>query len=316
MRHTMIVFLIALTCNLSLFAQNPIAIALHGGAGTILKENLSTEKEAAIRAKLKEALDAGYAVLEKGGSSVDAVEAAIIILEDSPLFNAGKGAVFTHDQSHELDASIMEGAGLNAGATAAVTHIKNPIRLARAVMEHSPHVMLVGEGAEVFAKTRNLTFVENSYFSTPFRLKQLEEKQGKKHGTVGVVALDRQGNLAAGTSTGGTTDKRFGRVGDSPIIGAGTYADNQGCAVSATGHGEYFIRAAVAFDINARVRYLNLGVQEAADQVIQKKLVDMGGDGGVIVLDRQGNIAFSFNTAGMYRAMRRENAEAEVMIYR
>lgn len=301
-------------------SDSPIAIAIHGGAGTILRENLTPEVEQACRDKLAEAVRAGHAILEAGGSSRQAVIAAIRVMEDSELFNAGKGAVFTHDGRVELDASIMEGNQLNAGAIASVTRVKNPILLADKVLSESPHVMLVGEGAEVFAKNRDIELVDNSYFHTERRRKALQraidhEAQtlsedaddtpvivDDKKGTVGAVALDRDGNLAAGTSTGGMTNKRFGRVGDSPIIGAGTYADNRAGAISATGHGEYFIRAAVAHDICARVLYKEVSLQAAADEVIKSRLVHMGADGGIIGLSPAGEVVFSFNSKGMYRA--------------
>lgn len=289
-----------------------IAIAIHGGAGTILKANMTPEKEKAYHAALQAALTAGYDVLAAGGTALEAVEVTIRLMEDSPLFNAGRGAVFTAEGTHELDASIMEGKQLRAGAVAGVTTVKHPISLARLVMEASPHVLMAGEGAEAFATSQNVARVDPKYFFTQSRwdalqrVKQREQqkkppKGDSKHGTVGCVALDADGNLAAGTSTGGMTNKRFGRVGDSPIIGAGTYAENASCAVSATGHGEYFIRAAVAYDIAARVKYQDLTVQAAADGVIQKKLGEMGGTGGVVVLDANGNVAYSFNTPGMYR---------------
>ncbi|CAM2065313.1 Isoaspartyl peptidase/L-asparaginase [Sulfidibacter corallicola] len=310
-----------------LASQKPIAIAIHGGAGTILKKNMTPEKEQAYIDHLNKSLAIGYEVLEKGGTSLDAVVATIVFMEDSPLFNAGKGAVFTNKGTHELDASIMNGADLSAGCVAGVSRIKNPILLARAVLDHSPHVLLSGEGAEQFARDRGLKMVDPEYFRTERRWKELQEALDKerrsqpapassKHGTVGVVALDRHGNLAAGTSTGGLTNKKFGRIGDSPLIGAGTYATNQGCAVSATGQGEYFIRATVARDISALVEMTGMDVQRAADKVIKTKLDSIGGTGGVIVLDRSGNVAFSFNTEGMYRGYRRSGADPVVAIYR
>jgi len=296
------------------------AIAIHGGAGTILKSQMSDDMEKAYRQALMEALKAGQDVLAKGGSSLDAVIAAIVPMENSPLFNAGKGAVFTHEGHNELDASIMEGKTLQAGAVAGVRTIRNPILLARAVMEHSPHVLLTGDGAQAFAKTQNIETVDAKYFFTQRRWDALQKAKAnmhkdKKHGTVGVVALDRHGNLAAGTSTGGLTNKRYGRVGDSPIIGAGTYADNQSVAVSATGQGEYFIRAAVAHDIAARVAYAGTDIQKATDQVIQAKLTKMGGTGGVIVLNTDGQVAMSFNTQGMYRAAWVEGSKPKIAIY-
>ncbi|WP_244506069.1 isoaspartyl peptidase/L-asparaginase family protein [Microbulbifer marinus] len=319
-------------------AESPIAIAIHGGAGTIEKSKMTPEREKAYRDKLREALDKGYGVLEKGGSSLDAVVAAINVLEDSPLFNAGKGAVYTYEGRHELDASIMDGKTRQAGAVAGVTRIENPINLARMVMENSPFVMLAGEGAEAFAQARGVPMVDNKVFDTEQRFEQLqkakeklkkEQKRDKdyqaaverlptpyKMGTVGAVALDRQGNIAAGTSTGGMTAKRYGRIGDSPVIGAGTFADNDSCAVSATGHGEYFIRYNVAADICARVHYKGKSVGEAADEVINQVLLPIGGTGGVIVLDPAGNIAMTFNTKGMYRASRSSSQPARVAIFK
>ncbi len=309
----------------------PIAMAIHGGAGTISKANLSPEQEQAYREKLEEAISAGYAHLKQGGSSVDAVIKAIQILEDSPLFNAGRGAVYTWDETHELDASIMDGRTLNAGAVAGVKTIKSPIEAARTVMDKSVHVMLSGEGAETFAKEQGLETVDNHYFDTDFRLEALKKAKAKlerdktawerpenldyKFGTVGAVALDRQGNLAAGTSTGGMTAKRYGRIGDSPIIGAGTYANNASCAVSATGHGEYFIRYHVAADICARVAYQGLSLQDAANKVVKEVLVDADGSGGVIAVDNKGNIATPFNTQGMYRATVDTDGNITVAIY-
>jgi beta-aspartyl-peptidase (threonine type) len=289
--------------------------------------------EQAYHAKLKEALEAGYQVLRQGGSSLDAVVVTIQILEDSPLFNAGKGAVFTAAGRNELDAAIMDGASRKAGAVAGITTVKNPIKAARAVMDNSPHVMMIGPGAEEFAQTQGLEIVDPAYFYTEDRFKQLEKikqreaNQGKdggwlplvgqeKFGTVGAVALDQFGNLAAGTSTGGMTNKKFGRVGDAPIIGAGTYADNQTCAVSATGHGEYFIRAVVGYDVAALMAYKQLSVQAAAEEVVMKKLVEMGGEGGIIALDKNGNFAMPFNSAGMYRGFIRADGVAETAIFK
>jgi beta-aspartyl-peptidase (threonine type) len=304
-------------------------IAIHGGAGTLLREDMTPEKETVYRAKLAEATEAGYAVLEDNGSAMDAVVAAIRILEDSPLFNAGIGAVFTYDGHHELDASIMDGATREAGAVAAVKHVRNPIDLARRVMEASPHVMLVGDGAEAFAATQDIPRVDNSLFSTPERREALDTWKASqasadfskpfdadhKFGTVGAVARDRAGNLAAGTSTGGMTAKRYGRVGDSPIIGAGTWADNDSCAVSATGHGEYFIRYHVAADICSRVSYQGVDAGAAADAVIHDVLVPAGGAGGVIVMDRHGEVSMSFNTEGMYRASRTSRRPLSTAIF-
>lgn len=291
-----------------------ISIAIHGGAGVISRASMSDEAERAYRADLERALDAGYAVLEKGGSSLDATIAAVRILEDSPYFNAGRGSVFNHAGVNELDAAIMDGATQKAGAVAGVKHVRNPIELARMVMERTPHVLLSGEGAEEFALEQGVTLVPGSYFYTERRWKQLEEAQKSERvastrqedigyfGTVGAVARDKDGNLAAATSTGGMTNKQWGRVGDSPIIGAGTYADNRSCAVSATGHGEYFIRATVARDVCARVQFTGASLAEAADQVVRQQLAAMGGDGGLIAVDPQGRIALTFNTSGMYRA--------------
>jgi beta-aspartyl-peptidase (threonine type) len=299
-------------------AEQPYGLVIHGGAGTITRENMSTEKEAEYISKLTAALKTGYAILENGGSGLDAVEATIKVMEDSPLFNAGKGAVFTGAGTNELDASIMDGATLQGGAVAGVKTVKNPISAARKVMEKTWHVLLAGEGADAFAKEQGLDIVDNSYFHTEHRFKSLikaKEKEMEKHGTVGCVALDKKGNLAAGTSTGGLTNKRWGRVGDSPIIGAGTYASNETCAVSATGQGEYFIRGSVAFDIAAQMDYEKKSVQTAAQAVIDK-LTERGGTGGVIVMDRKGNIAMPFNTEGMYRGFYLNDGELTVKIYK
>ena len=299
-------------------AEQPYGLVIHGGAGTITRENMSTEKEAEYISKLTAALKTGYAILENGGSGLDAVEATIKVMEDSPLFNAGKDAVFTGAGTNELDASIMDGATLQGGAVAGVKTVKNPISAARKVMEKTWHVLLAGEGADAFAKEQGLDIVDNSYFHTEHRFKSLikaKEKEMEKHGTVGCVALDKKGNLAAGTSTGGLTNKRWGRVGDSPIIGAGTYASNETCAVSATGQGEYFIRGSVAFDIAAQMDYEKKSVQTAAQAVIDK-LTERGGTGGVIVMDSKGNIAMPFNTEGMYRGFYLNDGELTVKIYK
>lgn len=295
----------------SSMAATPVLV-IHGGAGVIRKD-LTADKEKLVRADLEAALSAGYATLKNGGSSLDAVTKAIVMLEDSPRFNAGKGAVFTHDGVNELDAAIMDGPTLRAGAVASVHRVKNPILLARAVMEKSPHVMLTGDGAEAFAKTAGIELVDPSYFRTEERWEQLQQAlkaEARKqtstlgpaihYGTVGAVALDQKGRLAAATSTGGMTNKRWGRIGDSPIIGAGTYA-NAHCAVSATGWGEYYIRATAAHDICARVEYAGKPVAEAAKTVVMDAIPKLGGDGGVIALDAQGNFATPFNTDGMYR---------------
>lgn len=315
---------------------NQYAIVIHGGAGTILKENMSAEDEAAYKLKLEEAIRVGHNILKNGGSSLDAVEQTIHIMENSPLFNAGKGAVFTNAGTNELDASIMDGKTLNAGASAGTKTVKNPISLARAIMERSPHVMLAGYGADMFAKEQELEIVDSTYFYTEDRMNSLERvknfeanKKGghksafydatikdSKFGTVGCVALDKHGNLAAGTSTGGMTNKRWGRVGDSPIIGAGTYANNNTCAVSSTGWGEFFIRAMVAHDISALMDYKGLTLQEAAREVIQKKVPELGGDGGIIAVDKNGNMVMEFNTDGMYRATMNDKGDLTLGIYK
>jgi beta-aspartyl-peptidase (threonine type) len=303
-----------------------IAIAIHGGAGVISRASMTPENERAYRADLERALDAGYAVLEGGGTSLDAVVAAVRILEDSPCFNAGKGAVFSHAGINELDAAIMDGATQKAGAVAGVKHVRNPIELARMVMERTPHVLLAGEGAEEFALEQGVTLVPGSYFYTERRWKQLEDAQRENRiadatsdtdyfGTVGAVALDAHGNLAAATSTGGMTNKRWGRIGDSPIIGAGTYADNATCAVSATGSGEYFMRAVVAHEICARVRLSGVSAAEAARDVVHGLLKDIGGDGGVIVVDKDGALSLEFNTEGMFRGARDSRGRREISIY-
>jgi beta-aspartyl-peptidase (threonine type) len=298
-------------------------LLIHGGAGTISRQEMPADREAAFRAALASALESGYAVLDEGGSALDAVTVAIVMMEDDELFNAGRGAVFTHQGRNEMDAAIMDGATRSAGAVAAVHLVKNPILLARQVMENSPHVLLVGTGAEEFAVERHMELRPPSYFRTERRWRQLLERidsqasadPGGHLGTVGAVALDRNGNLAAGTSTGGMTDKHTGRVGDSPIIGAGTYADNDSCAVSATGQGEYFMRAVIAHDICARVRYLEESPLESATSVVMQELVTMGGEGGVIVLDRTGGHGFVFNTGGMYRGVIQRRGQPRVAIF-
>lgn len=317
--------------------QNPrLGFVIHGGAGVITRGSLTPEQEKEYREKLEEAVLAGYNALKEGKTGLDAIEIAIRIMEDSPLFNAGKGAVFTADGKNELDASIMDGKSLNAGAVAGLHRVKNPITLARAVMEKSPHVMMIGEGAEKFAEEMKMELVDPKYFFTQRRwdslqkiIKEEQEKSKKagsasatrelaenKFGTVGAVALDKDGNLAAGTSTGGMTYKKYGRVGDVPVIGAGTYADNATCAVSATGWGEFFIRLSVARDIAALMEYRALPVQQAADIVIQQKLAKAGGDGGVIAIDKFGNIGISFNSEGMYRAYIDKEGKPVVEIYK
>ena len=309
-------------------------IVIHGGAGTILKENMTDSMEIAYRRILEEAIRAGHKILKEGGTSMEAVTKTINIMEDSPLFNAGKGAVFTHDETNELDASVMDGATLNAGAVAGVTRVRNPIDLALEVMNNSPHVMLTGAGAEMFAEERGIELVDPSYFYTERRFKSLQRvKEREKNqsssasvieeefirnsriGTVGCAALDKNGNLAAGTSTGGMTNKRWNRVGDAPIIGAGTYANNATCAVSSTGWGEYFIRAMVAHDISAMMEYKGVTIEEAAREVIHDKVGGLGGDGGIVAIDKDGNIAMEFNTAGMYRAHMDKNGTLVIGIY-
>jgi beta-aspartyl-peptidase (threonine type) len=296
-----------------------VAIVIHGGAGTIRKSNMTPAKEQEYRDKMAEAINAGYALLRNRGTAVDAVEAAIRVMEDSPLFNAGKGAVFTHEGTNELDASVMEGKTLKAGAVTGVQHIKNPISLARMVMERSKHVMFTGAGAEAFARSQGMDTVPVGYFFTQRRWDDLQRaKKAQKdssHGTVGCVALDEYGTIAAGTSTGGMTDKMMGRVGDSPIIGAGTYADNRTCGVSATGDGEYFIRATFARTIAALMAYGNLPLQRAADSAVAI-VGALGGTGGAIALDHDGHVAYSFNTEGMYRAYIDGEGKAVVEIYK
>ena len=308
----------------------PTALVLHGGAGVIERADLSAEDERGIREALAHARDAGAAVLRAGGSALDAVQATVVALEESPHFNAGKGAVFDADGKHELDASIMDGTTLRAGAVAGVTDVRNPVVLARRVMEDSPHVMLIGAGASRFADTQDdIERVANSWYDTPHRLQQLREEQareraaaegeasnlkGKYFGTVGAVALDAHGNIAAATSTGGMTNKRWGRVGDTPVIGGGTYADAR-CGVSATGWGEFFLRLAVAHDICARVAYRGDSLRQAADDVILRALPALGGDGGAIAIDRAGNIAMPFNTSGMYRAWVKPDGSRGVAIF-
>jgi len=301
------------------------AIVIHGGAGTIARASMTGEKEAEIRAALQESVQAGQRALMAGESSTRAIIAAINVMEDSPLFNAGNGSVFNAAGNHEMDASIMEGAGLNAGAVASVSRIKNPIDLASRVMTDSEHVMLMGDGAEEFAKQHGFEMVDSASFYTDFRWQQLQRIQAREqakadrkdqwYSTVGAVALDRQGNLAAGTSTGGTCNKRWGRVGDSPIIGAGTYASNSSCAVSATGHGEVFIRHVAAYNICHRVE-LGTPLSEAADTVVNDILVNAKGEGGVIAIDRYGNIATPFNSEGMYRASIDTRGKMDISIYR
>lgn len=326
---SIVIFTAALVLGINCSAENkadaPVfGIVIHGGAGNMYREKMPIERQKAYEAKLKEALDEGYKILENGGSSLDAVEAAIRIMEDCPLFNAGKGAVFTGEGVNELDASVMDGKSLNAGAVAGVKHIKNPISLARLVMDKSPHVMLTGSGAEAFAKQNGVETVPNKYFYTKRRWESLqrarkrekEKKMKEKFGTVGAVALDSQGNLSAGTSTGGMTNKKWGRVGDSPVIGAGTYANNRSCAVSATGHGEYFIRNVVAYDISALMEYKGLSLQKAAHLVIMEKLKSIKARGGIIAIDNKGNVALPFNTTGMHRGYKLSTGKSEIAIFK
>ena len=312
-----IYFIILLICfNCKDHPSQPV-IAIHGGAGIILKGDLSIEKEKLILEKLDEAISHGYEILKSTGSSTDAVVETIKILENSPLFNAGKGAVFTNQGTIEHDASIMSGENLNAGASTGTMYVKNPITLAHSIMTNSEHVFLSREGAEEFAKMENLEIVEQDYFYTDFRFNQLKKQKNSpsKFGTVGCVAMDINGNLAAGTSTGGMTNKKWGRIGDSPIIGAGTYANNKTCAVSCTGSGEYFMRSVVAYDISALMEYKDLSLKEAVYKVIHKKLPSIGGDGGLIAIDNRGNIVMDFNTPGMYRASINKDGEKNIAIY-
>lgn len=313
--------------------MSKFAIAIHGGAGTILKSSMTPQKEQDYLNGLKTAIEAGEAILKEGGSAVNAVEAAIKELENNPLFNAGKGSVFSHDEKNEMDASIMDGKNLMAGAVAGVTNIKNPISLAKAVMEKSNHVFLAGAGALNFANEIEAKKESDDYFFEQMRYDQLKEAKKtdsmildhsedkfengeKKFGTVGAVALDMHGNIASGTSTGGMTNKKYGRVGDSPVIGAGTYANNSTCAVSCTGHGEYFIRSVVAYDISSLMEYKGFSLREACDYVVMEKLVKIGGEGGLIAIDSKGNIELPFNSEGMYRAKKSSDSELFIGIYK
>ena len=296
--------------------ENKIAIVIHGGAGIILKEDISKSKEDSIINKLNEAVSRGWGLLKDGESSELAVIETIKILEDSPLFNAGKGSVFNSDGKVENDASIMRGNDLNAGASSGTSNVKNPITLAADVMNHSEHVFLSGKGAEKFAKERNLEIVENEYFHTEFRFNQLlDKKEEKKYGTVGCVAIDVDGNIVAGTSTGGTTNKKWGRIGDSPIIGAGTYANNNTCGISSTGSGEYFIRTVAAYQVSSLLENRNYDLTKAMSKVIYKKIGEIGGDGGMIGIDKNSNISMEFNTPGMYRAYVNKNGKKEILLY-
>jgi len=301
-------------------------IAIHGGAGTITPASMTPGKEAAYKEALQAALDAGFRILEHGGSALDAVTAAVVSLEDCPLFNAGRGSVFNHEGRHEMDAAIMRGDTLQAGAVAGVSGVKNPVQLSRRIMEASEHVLLSGEGAALFARKEGLVFENDDYFHDDFRYGQWQQAlkedvvqldhSERKFGTVGAVALDSHGNLAAATSTGGMTNKRFGRIGDSPIIGAGTYANNATCAVSCTGHGELFIRTVVAHEVSSLMKYKGLALADAANEVVMDQLVKIGGEGGLVAVDTKGNISMPFNSEGMYRGCRKSSGENIVAIYR
>jgi L-asparaginase / beta-aspartyl-peptidase len=303
------------------------AIAIHGGAGTITPASMTPQLEKAYKAALAHALDEGYKILHKGGSSLDAVEIAVALLEDAPLFNAGRGSVFTKEGKHEMDAAIMCGKTLEAGAVAGVRNIRNPVSLTRAILEHSDHVFLSGYGAEEFARKHAIAFEPEEYFYDQHRYKQwrdvrdtdifmLDHTEDRKFGTVGAVAVDAEGNLAAATSTGGMTNKNYNRIGDSPVIGSGTYANNKTCAISCTGHGEFFIRAVVAYDVSCLMEYKGYTLQQACDEVVQNKLVKFGGEGGLIAVDPAGNVALPFNSEGMYRGFQMGGQEAVVSIYK
>lgn len=306
-----------------------ISIAIHGGAGTLVKGMMTPEKEKNYKIALQIALTKGYDVLKNGGTAIDAVEQAVIILENSPLYNAGKGSVFTANETHEMDASIMCGKSLNAGAVSLISGIKNPVSLAKDVMEKSEHVFLAGKGAMEFAKNHNYKLENNDYFYDEFRHNQWLEikdsdefqldhsvKKDSKFGTVGAVACDQFGNIAAATSTGGMTNKKFGRVGDSPMIGAGNYANNKTCAISCTGSGEFFIRGVVAYDVSCLMEFKGLSLEDASNEVINKRILEIGGDGGLIAVDSKGNISMPFNTEGMYRASKTSNEEEVILIYK
>lgn len=300
-----------------MMSQTKYGIVIHGGAGTITPENFSKELESQYHKKMNEALKVGYEILEKGGSAIDAVTSAIKVMEDSPLFNAGKGSVWNSKGQIEMDASIMEGKELKAGAVAGVRRIKNPIESAKLVMEQTPHVLMIGEGAENLWVSKGYTLVDTSYFYDEEKLKQWKENQNKnkKHGTVGAVALDKNGNLAAGTSTGGMMNKLPGRVGDSPIIGAGTYANNLTCAISCTGYGEYFIRYAVAHTVHTKMLYQNKSLRQAVHEILFDELLPVGGTGGIIGIDKDGNIVMDFNTKGMYRGFMLSSGERGTFIF-
>ena len=313
-KYLCLLIIIIFSCNNH--DENKIAIVIHGGAGIILKENISKSKEDSIINKLDEAISKGWELLKKGQSSEIAVIETIKILEDSPLFNAGKGSVFNNEGKVENDASIMRGNDLNAGASSGTSNVKNPITLAANIMNHSEHVFLSGKGAENFAKNRNLEIVNNEYFHTKFRYNQLLNKKGEdKYGTVGCVAIDVNGNIVAGTSTGGMTNKKWGRIGDSPIIGAGTYANNSTCGISSTGSGEYFIRTVAAYQVSSLLENHNYDLKKAMYKVIHEKIGGIGGDGGMIGIDKNSNISMEFNTPGMYRAYVNKYGEKEILLY-
>ena len=313
-KYLSLLIILLFSCNNN--DENKIAIVIHGGAGIILKENISKTKEDSIINKLDEAISKGWALLKNGGSSELAVIETIKILEDSPLFNAGKGSVFNSNGKVENDASIMRGSDLGAGASSGTSNVKNPITLASDVMNHSEHVFLSGKGAENFAKERNLDIVDNKYFHTDFRYNQLlNKKDENKYGTVGCVAIDINGNIVAGTSTGGMTNKKWGRIGDSPIIGAGTYANNSTCGISSTGSGEYFIRTVAAYQVSSLLENHNYDLKKAMSKVIHEKIGGIGGDGGMIGIDKNSNVVMDFNTPGMYRAFVNKDGEKEILIY-
>lgn len=314
-KYLSLLIILLFSCNNN--DENKIAIVIHGGAGIILKENISKTKEDSIINKLDEAISKGWALLKNGGSSELAVIETIKILEDSPLFNAGKGSVFNSNGKVENDASIMRGSDLGAGASSGTSNVKNPITLASDVMNHSEHVFLSGKGAENFAKERNLDIVDNKYFHTDFRYNQLlNKKDENKYGTVGCVAIDINGNIVAGTSTGGMTNKKWGRIGDSPIIGAGTYANNSTCGISSTGSGEYFIRTVAAYQVSSLLENHNYDLKKAMSKVIHEKIGGIGGDGGMIGIDKNSNVVMDFNTPGMYRAFVNKDGEKEILLYK
>jgi beta-aspartyl-peptidase (threonine type) len=298
-------------------------IVIHGGAGIILREKMTAELESQFRQGLAESLSAGHEILNAGGTALDAVQKAVTIMEDNPLFNAGRGAVFTYEGRHSMDAALMDGRTLAVGAVSGVRHIKNPIALARLVMERLPHILLAGDGAEEFAKSNGIELMPDDYFYTERRWKNLQESKAgassdheRAHGTVGAVALDRSGNLAAATSTGGMTNCRYARIGDTPIIGAGTYANNRTCAVSTTGHGEFFMRGVTSYDLSAMIEYRGMTLADAAAHAIHNRLAEIGGSGGLIAIDSRGNFALPFNTPGMYRGYFMDGGRAETAVFR